>query len=265
MTIAGLMSGVANPLGAGYLLARAAAELEPIRPSDAVQRRSDQRTRPDEAQPESARAPWDEVEDTVELSPSARRMLAAEDQAAARSSRTGSPESAGEQPLTEEEQAEVDELEQTDAEIRQHEQAHLSAAGSFAIGGARFEYTTGPDGQKYATAGEVHIDTSSVPDDPEATIQKMETVRAAALAPATPSAQDRAVAAKAARLIQEARAELNSQRAEQTGAAPADTSADTTSKSMDAADTGSSRLDAPRLSAAYATTPATPQFLDTYA
>jgi hypothetical protein len=65
-------------------------------------------------------------------------------------------------------------------------------------GGAHFEYQVGPDGKKYAVGGEVSIDTSEIPDNPNATIQKMSTVQRAAMAPADPSPQDRAVAAQAA-------------------------------------------------------------------
>ena len=60
-----------------------------------------------------------------------------------------------------------------------------------------YRYQTGPDGQRHAIAGEVTIDASPVADDPEATIAKMEIVKAAALVPAEPSTQDRKVAALA--------------------------------------------------------------------
>jgi hypothetical protein len=48
-----------------------------------------------------------------------------------------------------------------------------------------------------------------VPGDPEATLQKAQQIRSAALAPAQPSQQDIAVAAKASQLAIEARAEIN--------------------------------------------------------
>ncbi|MCH8129990.1 MAG: hypothetical protein IIC70_08840, partial [Acidobacteria bacterium] len=60
-----------------------------------------------------------------------------------------------------------------------------AAAGSNASGGPTFEFTTGPDGKRYAVGGEVQIDTSAVDGDPQATIQKMQQVRRAALAPAS--------------------------------------------------------------------------------
>jgi len=69
-------------------------------------------------------------------------------------------------------------------------------------------YTTGPDGKRYATAGEVPVDLSPITGDPAATIQKLEQVARAALAPANPSNADRRVAARAARLIGQARKEV---------------------------------------------------------
>ena len=112
------------------------------------------------------------------------------------------------QELSRAEQIELRKLKQRDQEVRAHEQAHIAAGGSYVQGGARFSYTLGPDGNRYAVGGEVSIDTSSVPQDPEATLRKAEAVRKAALAPAQPSARDRAVAAEAARMAAEAKQEV---------------------------------------------------------
>lgn len=115
-----------------------------------------------------------------------------------------------------EEQTEIDEeiqeLKQRDAEVRTHEQAHASVGGQYA-GSPSYEYEKGPDGKSYATAGEVPIDISDVPGDPQATIQKMAVVRRAALAPAEPSSADRKIAAEAASKTAAARAELAKQNA----------------------------------------------------
>ncbi len=109
--------------------------------------------------------------------------------------------------LTEEQRQEVEQLRKRDTEVRAHERAHKSAGGDLA-GAVSFTYKQGPDGQQYAVGGEVSIDVSPVRGDPQATIAKMQRVRRAALAPANPSGQDRAVAAEAARIEREARAEL---------------------------------------------------------
>jgi hypothetical protein len=108
--------------------------------------------------------------------------------------------------LTPEEQAVVDELRKRDAEVRAHEMAHVAAAGGLA-GAPSFSYQTGPDGKRYAVGGSVSIDTSGGAD-PEDTIAKAQRIRAAALAPADPSGQDRAVAAKASQMEASARAAL---------------------------------------------------------
>ncbi len=111
------------------------------------------------------------------------------------------------EPLSQAEQMQLAELRQVDTEVRAHEMAHLAAAGAHARSGMSFQYQKGPDGKSYAIGGEVSIDTSKAAD-PAATISKMQTVRAAALAPANPSAQDRKVAARAAMTITEATQEM---------------------------------------------------------
>jgi hypothetical protein len=119
-----------------------------------------------------------------------------------------------EQQLEAEELAQVQKLRNRDREVKAHEQAHASVGGTLA-GAPNLNYTTGPDGKRYAVSGDVSIDISKVPNDPEATIRKLEQVQRAALAPANPSAQDAKVAAVAAAAINQARAELNVERLEQ--------------------------------------------------
>jgi hypothetical protein len=111
------------------------------------------------------------------------------------------------------EKAQIEELEKRDIEVRTHEEAHANTGGQFA-GAPKYEYTTGPDGKRYATGGEVSIDVS-VEDTPEETIQKMQQVKAAALAPSEPSAQDLRVAAEASQKTVEARKELAEEKREQ--------------------------------------------------
>jgi len=106
------------------------------------------------------------------------------------------------------EQARINELQQRDSEVKAHEQAHLSAAGNLATSSASFTYTKGPDGKRYVSGGEVSIDTSEVAGDPAATAAKADTIKRAALAPASPSAQDKRVAAAAAAMAIKAQAEL---------------------------------------------------------
>jgi hypothetical protein len=115
-------------------------------------------------------------------------------------------------PLSKEQEAEVQALRQRDAEVRAHEAAHMAAAGAMG-GGASFDYQIGPDGRHYAVGGEVPVRTGSA-KTPEEAIRNAAQLRAAALAPAQPSAQDRAVAAEASAMEAAARAEIAARRTE---------------------------------------------------
>lgn len=105
--------------------------------------------------------------------------------------------------LTPDQQAEVRQLQKRDREVRQHEMAHLAASGGLATSGAIYSFQRGPDGQSYAVGGEVHIDVSKG-RTPQETISRAQTIIAAALAPAEPSGPDRAVAAQARQMQQQA-------------------------------------------------------------
>jgi len=105
----------------------------------------------------------------------------------------------------------VEQLKQIDREVRAHETAHASVGGNLA-GSPQLNFETGPDGRRYAVSGEVSIDTGKVPNNPQATIDKMSQVRQAALAPATPSPQDLKVAAIASQIANQALVELNIER-----------------------------------------------------
>ena len=111
-------------------------------------------------------------------------------------------------------QLEIADLVQRDREVRTHEQAHAAVGGQYA-GAPTYSFKRGPDGQRYAVSGEVSIDTAPVPNDPEATLRKMEIVLRAALAPIEPSPQDLRVAALAQAQAAQARVELAEQRREE--------------------------------------------------
>ena len=118
------------------------------------------------------------------------------------------PSSATPGKLDAEKLKEISQLEITDHHVREHEQAHLSAAGPYATGGPSYTYAVGPDGRRYAVGGEVTLDTSPDPSGPEATVQKAKIIQAAANAPADPSTQDRMVAAQAAAMEADAEAQI---------------------------------------------------------
>ncbi|MFB0769150.1 putative metalloprotease CJM1_0395 family protein [Aeromonas salmonicida] len=114
----------------------------------------------------------------------------------------------------------IKELVDRDQEVRTHEQAHQAAGGQYASS-PTYQFSMGPDGKRYATGGEVSIDIGTIPSDPEATIAKMQQVRAAALAPAEPSAQDLSVARSATAKEAQARKAMMTS-SSQPGATPAD-------------------------------------------
>ena len=99
----------------------------------------------------------------------------------------------------------VTELRQRDTEVRAQER------------------TTAPGGDEIAaapsyddeTGGQVAVDVAPVEGNPDAPADKMEQVKAAALAPSSPSGQDRAVAVKADATRTEAMVELNKAKDEQ--------------------------------------------------
>ncbi|MBL4756595.1 MAG: hypothetical protein JKY32_02790 [Rhizobiales bacterium] len=111
------------------------------------------------------------------------------------------------QDLSKDEERAVQELKRRDDEVRAHERAHATAGGELA-GSPSYQFTAGPDGKRYATGGEVQIDSAPVKGNPEATIRKMDVVIRAALAPANPSSQDLQVARQAQQSRTQAQAEL---------------------------------------------------------
>ena len=115
--------------------------------------------------------------------------------------------------LSDEDKRLIRELQKRDQEVRAHERAHKTAAGSLARGSATYTYQIGPDGRRYAIGGEVHIDVSPG-STPEESLEKARRIRSAASAPSEPSAQDHSVASDAARLEAEARKELQENRRE---------------------------------------------------
>ncbi len=119
---------------------------------------------------------------------------------------------AKEKRLSDEETRIINELAARDREVRAHEQAHAAVGGVHA-GAPSYTFERGPNGKNYAVGGEVPISTSPVAGDPEATIRKADQVKRAALAPAQPSAQDRAVAAQATQMKIDAQIELREQKA----------------------------------------------------
>lgn len=131
------------------------------------------------------------------------------------------PGDPAEQAQQQRELLQVRQLAGREREVIAHEQAHSAVGGRYA-GAPSYSYTRGPDGRSYISGGEVSIDVSPVPNDPEATLRKMEVVQRAALAPAEPSGQDLRVAAAArAELAEQQRVEQQAAQAERQARADA--------------------------------------------
>lgn len=97
--------------------------------------------------------------------------------------------------LSDDDQTTIQRMKAIENQVIAHEQAHKSAGGSLA-GSASYSYTTGPDGKRYISGGEVSISTPAT-DDKERKVKLLDRVKQAALAPAQPSPQDIRVAAGA--------------------------------------------------------------------
>jgi hypothetical protein len=110
---------------------------------------------------------------------------------------------------------EIARLERTEREVIAHENAHKASAGRFG-GPVSYTYTTGPDGKRYITGGEVPIHTPAT-NDPEEALSNAKQVMRAATAPADPSGQDIAVAASAAAMASDALANLAREREDEGG------------------------------------------------
>lgn len=135
----------------------------------------------------------------------------AEGKSSADSAKKGASSSAenGSVELTDESRARMKAVER---EVIAHEAAHKAVGGQYA-GPVSYTYATAPDGSRYIVGGEVSI---SAPEGktPEETIQIMEQVKRAAMAPGSPSPQDIQVAAAASAAQMRARAEMAKQEAQ---------------------------------------------------
>jgi len=156
------------------------------------------------AQESSKNSDLNNIEDKAEISQDSKDLL----QQDKINQTTDKTEPGNKEEYTSEQKYKIDELKNTDKEVKAHEQAHMAAAGGIATSSPSYKYEEGPDGKQYAVSGEVNIRVTSE-QDPEKTIEKAEQAKKAALAPSDPSSQDRNVAGKADQMIQKAKSELN--------------------------------------------------------
>ncbi|NKB20617.1 MAG: hypothetical protein GKS01_08970 [Alphaproteobacteria bacterium] len=102
--------------------------------------------------------------------------------------------------LTVREIALLEQLQRRHREVMSHEMEHFQTGQPFASFPQYF-YVKGPLNRQFAISGIVKFDASPVQGNTKVTLIKLERLRRAALAPRTPSNQDRRVAAELARLI----------------------------------------------------------------
>lgn len=165
---------------------------------------------------ESRPTSYGSTEETLQTSNSSQRVQGAteQDQQSKQQSGQGSSQQQGQSSSQQQQdQQKLDALKKRDAEVRLHEEAHQAVGGRYASS-PTYSLVSGPDGNRYATGGEVHIDMA-VEKDPQTMISKMQQVRAAALAPSDPSGQDQLVASQASKLAADAQQVVASQQVEQ--------------------------------------------------
>jgi hypothetical protein len=101
----------------------------------------------------------------------------------------------------------LSQLKARDQLVRRHEMTHAAALGPGA-GAIRYKYKTGPDGQLYATGGSTSVRIRFDSSNPTQNYRKAAQVRRAAMAVPEPSSADVAIAVKAARIQQQALADM---------------------------------------------------------
>tara|TARA_Y100001936_G_scaffold247633_1_gene293841 strand:- start:29787 stop:30572 length:786 start_codon:yes stop_codon:yes gene_type:complete len=102
--------------------------------------------------------------------------------------------------LTAREIALMEQLQRRHREVTRHEMDHFRTGQPYASF-PQYYYVRGPLNRQFAVSGIVKFDASLIRGDVSATVFKLEKLRRAALAPRTPSSQDRQIAAELSRLI----------------------------------------------------------------
>ena len=87
-------------------------------------------------------------------------------------------------------QAEVARLRGQERDVRR-QQVVKAAVGGKHVSAASYQFDIGPDGHRYIVGGDTPLDLSPVENNPRATIQKMQRVRAAATLGIRPTRADR--------------------------------------------------------------------------
>ena len=106
-------------------------------------------------------------------------------------------------PMSRDDEALLEKLQARDAKVRNHEAAHVMAAGGQAVGMPTYTYQTGPDGKRYAIGGSVNISMTTTGDAEQNARQANKAYRAA-MATGEPSPRDMQAASRARANVMEA-------------------------------------------------------------
>ena len=99
--------------------------------------------------------------------------------------------------LSEAELRELSRLQRRDDQMRLHEQVHVAKSADGALRRS-FTYVRGADNKTYAVSNSLKADFTPVPNDPEATVDKMKSIKRAALSDEARTPQSSLVAGQAA-------------------------------------------------------------------
>ncbi len=106
-------------------------------------------------------------------------------------------------------------LELSQTQIQRHVESHLAVSTQHS---SPPNYRYRPfDGDLYVVSGDVQFDTSSEPNDPQATLEKAQLIRMASMAPTDPTLQDRNASQQAIMMAAQAKGEINTASVEPLG------------------------------------------------
>ncbi|MEA2050493.1 MAG: putative metalloprotease CJM1_0395 family protein [Campylobacterota bacterium] len=88
----------------------------------------------------------------------------------------------------------LEKFKKSDAQVRTHEQTHATIGVTTTP--ISYNYQEGPDGKMYAVGGSVRLDTS-IPQDTEAAIEKLDQISKASIGVENPSSADMAISRQA--------------------------------------------------------------------
>ncbi len=121
---------------------------------------------------------FDQKSDIIELSSTALKKQENEEKAQGSKKADNDTKTNvdGRQPSPEE-QKEIEKIRKNSRNVKRRELVYRAVVGNHVRGAVSFQYETGPDGMKYATAGHTAIDTRPIINNPEASIRKAQAIK----------------------------------------------------------------------------------------